>query len=180
MDSQTGDSLACFWDCFDSEGIQSLYIDDGSAVCGGGQHLLVDGYSSSPDGNGSSYDSSPAAAVATATSTPGGGVAEKEDESVAVAGQFHGVRVSGAGDKVLVVSVACRHRRDAVAKVCRALDGLRLRVIAANVTSASGTVTHTALVQREELQQYEMKELVEIAIAQLDDVIGSPLSTMNY
>ncbi|RLN09138.1 hypothetical protein C2845_PM11G04010 [Panicum miliaceum] len=57
------------------------------------------------------------------------------------------VRVSGAGDKVLVVSVACRHRRDAVAKLCRALDGLRLRVIAANVTAASGTVTHTALVQ---------------------------------
>ncbi|RLM79755.1 transcription factor bHLH35-like isoform X1 [Panicum miliaceum] len=57
------------------------------------------------------------------------------------------VRVSGAGDKVLVVSVACRHRRDAVAKLCRALEGLRLRVIAANVTAASGTVTHTALVQ---------------------------------
>lgn len=55
--------------------------------------------------------------------------------------------MSGAGDKVLVVSVACRHRRDAVAKVCRALEGLRLRVIAANVTAASGTVTHTALVQ---------------------------------
>jgi hypothetical protein len=57
------------------------------------------------------------------------------------------VKVSGAGDKVLVVSVACRHRRDAVAKVCRALEGLRLRVITANVTSAAGTVTHTALVQ---------------------------------
>nr|CAB3449744.1 unnamed protein product [Digitaria exilis] len=59
------------------------------------------------------------------------------------------VRVSGAGDKVkvLVVSVVCRHRRDAVAKVCRALEGLRLRVIAASVTAASGTVTHTALVQ---------------------------------
>jgi len=57
------------------------------------------------------------------------------------------VRVSGAGDKVLVVSVACRHRRDAVAKLCRALEGLRLCVIAANVTAAAGTVTHTVLVQ---------------------------------
>ncbi|XP_062219019.1 transcription factor BHLH6-like [Phragmites australis] len=81
------------------------------------------------------------------------------------------VKVSRAGDEVLVVSVACRHRRDAVAKVCRALEGLRLRVIAANVTSASGTVTHTALVQREEMQETEMKEMVETAIAQLDDVI---------
>ncbi|CAL5058330.1 unnamed protein product [Urochloa decumbens] len=91
------------------------------------------------------------------------------------------VRVSGAGDKVVVVSVACRHRRrDAVAKVCRALEGLRLRVIAANVTAASGTVTHTALVQKEEMHQTEMKEMVERAITQLDDIVGSPLSTMSY
>ncbi|CAO2045755.1 unnamed protein product [Urochloa humidicola] len=91
------------------------------------------------------------------------------------------VRVSGAGDKVVVVSVACRRRRkDAVAKVCRALEGLRLRVIAANVTAASGTVTHTALVQKEEMHQTEMKEMVETAITQLDDIVGSPLSTMSY
>ncbi|WVZ75980.1 hypothetical protein U9M48_023991 [Paspalum notatum var. saurae] len=89
------------------------------------------------------------------------------------------VTVSGAGDKVLVVSVACRHRRDTVAKVCRALEGLRLRVIAANVTAAAGTVTHTALVQKEELRQAEMKEMVETAIAQLDDIVGSPLSSMS-
>ncbi|CAL4969436.1 unnamed protein product [Urochloa decumbens] len=91
------------------------------------------------------------------------------------------VRVSGAGDKVVVVSVACRRRtRDAVAKVCRALEGLRLRVIAANVTAASGTVTHTALVQKEEMHQTEMKEMVETAITQLDDIVGSPVSTMSY
>ncbi|KAJ1279073.1 hypothetical protein BS78_04G127300 [Paspalum vaginatum] len=89
------------------------------------------------------------------------------------------VKVSGAGDKVLVVSVACSHRRDAVAKVCRALEGLRLRVIAANVTAAAGTVTHTALVQKEELHQAEMKEMVETAIAKLDDIVGSPLSSMS-
>lgn len=55
--------------------------------------------------------------------------------------------MSAAGDKVLVVSIAFRHRRDAIAKVCHSLEGLRLAVIAANITSASGTVTHTALVQ---------------------------------
>ncbi|CAN6244280.1 unnamed protein product [Urochloa humidicola] len=91
------------------------------------------------------------------------------------------VRVSGAGDKVVVVSVACRRRRmDAVAKVCRALEGLCLRVIAANVTAASGTITHTAFVQKEEMHQAEMKEMVETAITQLDDIVGSPLSTMSY
>lgn len=91
------------------------------------------------------------------------------------------VMVSGAGDKVLVVSVACTHRRDAVAKLCRALDGLRLRVIAANVTTASGTVMHTALVQKEEMHQTEMKELIETAVSQLDDdIVGSPLSSTSY
>lgn len=57
------------------------------------------------------------------------------------------MRVTGAGDKLLVVSVACRHRKDAMGKVCRALESLRLAVVSANVTVASGTVTHTALVQ---------------------------------
>nr|CAB3446561.1 unnamed protein product [Digitaria exilis] len=70
------------------------------------------------------------------------------------------VRVSGAGDKVLVVSVVIRHRRDAVAKVCRALEGLRLR--------------------KEEMHQTEIKEMVETAIIQLDDIFGSPFSTMSY
>ena len=50
----------------------------------------------------------------------------------------------GAGDKLLLVSVACRHRKDAMAKVCLALEGLRLAVITANVTSSSGALRYTA------------------------------------
>ncbi|KAM0919816.1 hypothetical protein ACQ4PT_007963 [Festuca glaucescens] len=78
------------------------------------------------------------------------------------------VRVTGVGDKVLLVNVACRHRKDAIAKVCLALDGLRLRIISTNVTSTSGTLKYTALVQRGEIRQSEMKEVIEAAIAQVD------------
>ncbi|KAM0914242.1 hypothetical protein ACQ4PT_011668 [Festuca glaucescens] len=78
------------------------------------------------------------------------------------------VRVTGVGDKVLLVSVACRHRKEAIAKVCLALDGLRLHIISTNVTSTSGTLKYTALVQKGEIRQSEMKEVIETAIAQVD------------
>jgi hypothetical protein len=57
------------------------------------------------------------------------------------------VKVTGVGDKVLLVSVACRHRKEAIAKVSLALDGLRLHIISTNVTSTFGTLKYTALVQ---------------------------------
>ncbi|CAD6244638.1 unnamed protein product [Miscanthus lutarioriparius] len=274
MDPTMGDcdSLECFWDCLDSEGMQSLYIgaDGDTAVSGGGQ--LHDGYSSAPDA-GSNFSAATTAGVgaeregrpcnmvtvmerrrrrrlndrlyalrsvvpnitkmdkasiikdaieyvlqlqqlerqllaeialldtaANAHHLVVGGTPSTQDgcavsptkkmkrnpsfsshsRSSSPPVDALEVRVSGAGDKVLVVSVACTHRRDAVAKVCRALDGLRLRVVAANITAASGTVMHTALVQKEEMHQTEMKEMIEIAISQLDDIVGSPLSSTSY
>nr|UVC67017.1 bHLH transcription factor bHLH035 [Saccharum spontaneum] len=271
MDPTMGDtSLECFWDCLDSEGMQSLYIeaDGDTAVSNGGQ--LHDGYSSAPDAAGSNFSAATTAGVgaeregrpcnmvtvmerrrrrrlndrlyalrsvvpnitkmdkasiikdaieyvlqlqqlerqllaevalldtaANAHHLVVGGTPSTQDgcavsptkkmkrnpsfsshsRSSSPPVDALEVRVSDAGDKVLAVSVACTHRRDAVAKVCRALDGLRLRVIAANVTAASGTVMHTALVQGEEMHQTEMKEMIETAISQLDDIVGSPLST---
>ncbi|XP_051183424.1 transcription factor BHLH6 isoform X3 [Lolium perenne] len=78
------------------------------------------------------------------------------------------VKVTGVGDKVLLVSVACRHRKEAIAKVSLALDGLRLHIISTNVTSTFGTLKYTALVQKGEIRQSEMKEVIETAIAQVD------------
>jgi UTP:GlnB (protein PII) uridylyltransferase len=57
------------------------------------------------------------------------------------------LRVSEVSEKVLVVSVTCTKQRDAMAKVCRVLEELRLRVITANITSVSGFLMHTLFVE---------------------------------
>ncbi|OEL37587.1 Transcription factor bHLH35 [Dichanthelium oligosanthes] len=57
------------------------------------------------------------------------------------------LRVSEVGDRVLVVSVTCGKRRDAMARVCRAIEELRLRVITANITSVAGCLMHTVFVE---------------------------------
>ncbi|KAG8083327.1 hypothetical protein GUJ93_ZPchr0015g6599 [Zizania palustris] len=57
------------------------------------------------------------------------------------------LRVSEVGDKVLVVSVTCSKRRDGMARVCRALEELRLRVITANITSVAGCLMHTLFIE---------------------------------
>nr|CAB3486629.1 unnamed protein product [Digitaria exilis] len=57
------------------------------------------------------------------------------------------LRVSEVGDRVLVVSVTCSKRRDAMARVCRAIEGLRLHVITATITSVAGCLMHTVFVE---------------------------------
>jgi hypothetical protein len=57
------------------------------------------------------------------------------------------LRVSEVGDLVLVVSVTCSKRRDAMARVCRAIEELQLRVITANLTSVAGCLVHTVFVE---------------------------------
>lgn len=86
------------------------------------------------------------------------------------------VRVIAAGDKVLLVSIACRYRKGAMAKLCLAIHGLRLAIISTSVTSSSGTIRHTTLVQSGEIHQREMKEVIETAIAQVDAVGSAPCS----
>lgn len=46
------------------------------------------------------------------------------------------------GDRVLVVSVTCSKRRDAMPRVCRAIEELRLRIITANITAAASCLMH--------------------------------------
>ncbi|VAH46879.1 unnamed protein product [Triticum turgidum subsp. durum] len=83
-------------------------------------------------------------------------------------------------EKVLVVSVTCSKQRDAMTKVCRALEELRLRVITANITSVSGCLMHTLFVEVDEMDRFQMKETVEAALSQLDSMGSPPLSSMSY
>ena len=89
------------------------------------------------------------------------------------------LRVSEVGDRVLVVSVTCSKRRDAMARVCRALEELRLRVITANITSVAGCLMHTLFVEVDHMDSVQMKQMVEAALSQLV-ATGSPLSSMSY
>uniref|UniRef100_A0A0E0KNS9 BHLH domain-containing protein n=1 Tax=Oryza punctata TaxID=4537 RepID=A0A0E0KNS9_ORYPU len=89
------------------------------------------------------------------------------------------LRVSEVGDRVLVVSVTCSKRRDAMARVCRALEELRLRVITANITSVAGCLMHTIFVEVDHMDSVQMKQMVEAALSQLV-ATGSPLSSMSY
>jgi hypothetical protein len=57
------------------------------------------------------------------------------------------LRVSEVGDRVLVVNVTCSKRRDAMARVCRAIEELRLRVITATITTVAGCLVHTVFVE---------------------------------
>ncbi|CAM0904992.1 unnamed protein product [Alopecurus aequalis] len=90
------------------------------------------------------------------------------------------LRVSEVSEKVLVVSVTCTKQRDAMAKVCRVLEELRLRIITANITSVSGFLMHTLFVEVDDMDRFQMKEIVEAALSQLDAPGSPPLSSMSY
>ncbi|OEL18479.1 Transcription factor bHLH35 [Dichanthelium oligosanthes] len=89
------------------------------------------------------------------------------------------LRVSEVGERVLVVSVTCGKGRDAMARVCRAVEELRLRVITANITSVAGCLMHTIFVEVDEVDRIEMKHTIEDALTRLDTA-GSPPSVMSY
>ncbi|XP_062184840.1 transcription factor BHLH6-like isoform X2 [Phragmites australis] len=90
------------------------------------------------------------------------------------------LRVSDVGDRVLVVSVTCSKRRDAMARVCRALEELRLKVITANITSVAGCLMHTVFVEVDQIDGTQMKKMIEAALSQLDAATESPPSSMSY
>jgi len=91
------------------------------------------------------------------------------------------LRVSEVGDRVLVVNVTCGKGRDAMARVCRAVEELRLRVITASITSVAGCLMHTIFVEvdLDEANRIQMKHMIEAALSQLD-AAGSPPSAMSY
>ncbi|GJN11837.1 hypothetical protein PR202_ga30064 [Eleusine coracana subsp. coracana] len=68
------------------------------------------------------------------------------------------LHVSEVGDRVLVVSITCSKRRDAMARVCRAIEELRLRVITANITSVAGCLMHTVFVEVDHMDRIQMKD----------------------
>ncbi|XP_062224729.1 transcription factor BHLH6-like isoform X2 [Phragmites australis] len=81
------------------------------------------------------------------------------------------VELSEAREKVAVVSVRCSRGRDAVAKVWRALEPLRLDVVTASIAAAGDIVVHTMFVQTEGMGcAAQLKKTIQAALS------GSPSS----
>ncbi|CAL5035167.1 unnamed protein product [Urochloa decumbens] len=83
------------------------------------------------------------------------------------------VEVSESGEKMTVVSVRCSSGRNAVSKLCRALEPLRLKVVTATIAAAGDAVVHTMFVKTGEMGGAVLKEAILAALAKLDVTAGS-------
>ncbi|CAL9106121.1 unnamed protein product [Musa textilis] len=89
------------------------------------------------------------------------------------------LRVNEMGEKMMVVSITCNKKRDTMIKVCELFEFLSLKVITANITSVSGNLLHTLFVETDEMDSAQLKEKIEVSIAELD-VPKSPISSVTY
>ncbi|KAG0468441.1 hypothetical protein HPP92_017769 [Vanilla planifolia] len=89
------------------------------------------------------------------------------------------LNVCELGDKTLVVSITCSKKRHTMMKVCELFESLKLKIVTASFTSVSGNLLHTLFVENEEeMASEELKERIEIAIAEINDE-RSPISSMS-
>ncbi|XP_074368607.1 transcription factor bHLH35-like [Apium graveolens] len=75
------------------------------------------------------------------------------------------VKVSYVGRKTAVVSITCSKERDTIIKLCEAFESLKLKVLTANITSFSGTLSKTVFVEADEEEINMLKTNIETAIA---------------
>ncbi|KAL1816256.1 hypothetical protein DCAR_0520635 [Daucus carota subsp. sativus] len=75
------------------------------------------------------------------------------------------LRVSCVGEKTVAVSITCSKERDTIVKLCEAFESLNLKVITANITSFSGTLLKTLLIEADEEEIDTLKTKIESAIA---------------
>ncbi|XP_058068133.1 transcription factor bHLH35-like [Magnolia sinica] len=86
------------------------------------------------------------------------------------------LRVSEVGERTSVVSITCSKKTDTVVRLCEVFESLKLKIITANITAFSGRLLKTVFVEADESEKAQLKEKIEMAIADLD----APKSTMNF
>ncbi|XP_048556870.1 transcription factor BHLH6-like isoform X2 [Triticum urartu] len=78
------------------------------------------------------------------------------------------LEVTNVAEKLSVVSLRHGKARDAMAKVCGALQSLCLKVITASVTTVAGSMVHTMFIQTEGMDGARtIKELIQVALHHL-------------
>ncbi|XP_006372183.1 transcription factor bHLH35 isoform X2 [Populus trichocarpa] len=61
--------------------------------------------------------------------------------------EVHQLRVSSMGEKTLFVSLTCSKAREAMVRICEVFESLKLKIITASVTTVSGMVKKTVLIE---------------------------------
>nr|KAJ0187622.1 hypothetical protein LSAT_V11C900496950 [Lactuca sativa] len=57
------------------------------------------------------------------------------------------LKVSYVGEKIALVSLKCRKRRDMMVKICEVFESLKLNVVIANITAFPETLFNTLFIQ---------------------------------
>ncbi|CAH1421513.1 unnamed protein product [Lactuca virosa] len=58
------------------------------------------------------------------------------------------LKVSYVGEKIALVSLKCRKRRDTIVKICEVFESLKLNVVTANITAFPETLLKTLFIQK--------------------------------
>ncbi|KAJ6863638.1 hypothetical protein NC652_040245 [Populus alba x Populus x berolinensis] len=78
--------------------------------------------------------------------------------------EVHQLRVSSMGEKTLFVSLTCSQAREAMVKICEVFESLKLKIITASVTTVSGMVKKTLLIEADVEEIDHLKSRIERAI----------------
>ncbi|XP_077222674.1 transcription factor bHLH35-like isoform X1 [Tasmannia lanceolata] len=72
------------------------------------------------------------------------------------------------GERTSVISITCSKKTDTMVKLFEVFESLKLKIIRANITALSGRLLKTVFVEADEVEKAQLKEKIEIAIADLD------------
>ncbi|KAJ6758915.1 TRANSCRIPTION FACTOR SCREAM2-RELATED [Salix koriyanagi] len=81
--------------------------------------------------------------------------------------EVHQLRVTSMGEKTLFVSLTCSKSREATARICEVFESLKVKIITASVTTVSGMVKTTILIEADLEEMDHLKLKIERAISAL-------------
>ncbi|KAJ6731989.1 TRANSCRIPTION FACTOR SCREAM2-RELATED [Salix purpurea] len=81
--------------------------------------------------------------------------------------QVHELSVTSMGEKTLFVSLTCSKTTDAMIRICEVFESLKLKIITANITTLSGMVKKTVLIEVDEEEKEHLKTKIERGVSAL-------------
>lgn len=81
------------------------------------------------------------------------------------------LKVCEVGERSQVISITCNKRSGTMTRLSKLFESLNLKIMSANITCLSGTLFHTLFVETDEMNSSQLKEKIELYIAELDVTI---------